>query len=125
MPFSGKRKYPYKFTIYVPPEKERTVKRFIELFQARDESASQKLIDYMEDYVMNNKPVNPQTRLDQILQRPVVLCGCGKEARWDFRVIEGASLKTEKVCDSCLSTRKRSTRKPHSVKKLKTYEEIP
>ena len=50
MPYSGKRKLPYQLKIYVPPEKERIVKNFIEAFRARNESASQKILSYIENY---------------------------------------------------------------------------
>jgi len=50
MPYSGKRKLPYQLKIYVPPEKERIVKNFIEAFRARNERASQKILSYIENY---------------------------------------------------------------------------
>jgi hypothetical protein len=50
MPYSGKRRFPYRLTIYVPPEKERIVKDFIETFRARNESASQKILSFIENY---------------------------------------------------------------------------
>ena len=50
MPYSGKRRFPYRLTIYVPHEKERIVKDFIEAFRARNESASQKILSFIENY---------------------------------------------------------------------------
>jgi len=52
-----------KFTIYFPNEKEQVVKRFKRLFRARSvESASKKLLWFMEQEVIKNDP-NWQKRL--------------------------------------------------------------
>jgi len=50
VPYSGKRRFPYRITIYIPQEKERIVKDFIEAFRARNESASQKILSFIENY---------------------------------------------------------------------------
>ena len=67
MTFSGKRKNPYHLTLYIPPDKERLVKDFVKAYRARNESASQKIIMLIED-CMNNRDINPQKRLHQMLE---------------------------------------------------------
>jgi len=53
----------------VPPEQEEAVKEFVRLVKARNESASEKVLEWIIQFVEENKPVNPQTRLDVILDR--------------------------------------------------------
>ena len=94
MPFSGKRKHPYRFTVYVPPEKEGMVKDFIRAFQARNESASQKIIDYIEELMSNGK-INPQTRLDN---NKILYCVFKDRRKAEHTALHENSGKKHRVC---------------------------
>lgn len=74
-------KYLYKLTIYVPPEKEHMVKAFIKAYKARTESASEKIIDFIEKCMAEDHRINPQTRLNQVATT-LPICNCGKEAKY-------------------------------------------
>jgi len=76
MPFSGKRKFPYKLTIYVPREKEKIVKGFLEAYKARNESGSSKILEFIEQQMKDGK-INPQTRLTEAPVKPP-MCRVGR-----------------------------------------------
>ena len=98
----GKRRNPYRFTIYVPEDKELTVKQFIKLFRGPRESASSKLIDFMEKQVKLQDP-NWQKRLTNYVQGMGVLCGCGQKATYRVRFLN----QTADVCIACRGDLKR------------------
>jgi len=65
MPYSGKRKFPYRLAIYVPSEKAKIVKNFIKVFRARNESASQKILSFIENY--DNLVIFNREEIEEIL----------------------------------------------------------
>jgi len=62
------RKHPYKFAVYVPPEKEHTIKKFIEIAKREGKSASTLILNYIHSYVQKHEHGNPQLRLDTLLE---------------------------------------------------------
>jgi len=62
------RKHPYKFAVYIPPEKEHTIKKFIEIAKREGKSASTLILDYIHAYVQKHEHGNPQLRIDKILE---------------------------------------------------------
>jgi len=69
-------KQPYKFLVYVPYDKAEIVKEFIEAVKARNESASSKIISYIEE-VMKEGKINPQKRL--LAYKKDRRCKCGSD----------------------------------------------
>lgn len=117
--FSGKRRNPYKLTIYVPNSKEASVKKFIEMFRATDESASQKILDFICREVEKNDP-NWQKRLNVYMNGPSgILCGCGEKPDY----ITHQDGETIKLCSECFKKLNRLEGKV-GYRKLKKRERL-
>ena len=83
-----KRKGPYKFTCYVPPDKEQTAKDFLEIADREGSSGSEKVVEYMTRYVDAHKHGNPQMLIEKFMAPTWLICSdCGKKFKTLKRVL--------------------------------------
>lgn len=91
-----KRVHPYKLTLYIRSEDERIVRDFVQAIKARNENASQKIVDYIKEVMIEGK-INPQKRLiDLDISNIPCIFHCGRNS--EFIASYGNDERRFKVC---------------------------
>lgn len=97
-----KRRNPYKFTCYIPLEREDTVKQFLTIAKREGSTGSKKVLQFIVDYVDRHKHGNPQTVMERFTEKIEQKCwACKKEFPF-LSLVEFISGKQARLCDGCL-----------------------
>ena len=97
-----KRRSPYKFTCYIPEAKEHTVKQFLEIADREGSSGSEKVLNFIIDYVDRHKHGNPQMLMERFTGKVEQTCWGCKQAFPFLTLVEFISGKTARLCEACL-----------------------
>jgi len=104
---SGNEGGSFSTSFYVPHEKRSTWREFKQIAEREGRSASEILVELIEQYVAAHRKGNPQLMLDRFATTKVLVAGrcflCGvTDVAWVgfYRLRDGSSRK-RLLCDSC------------------------
>ena len=97
-----KRKNPYRFTCYVPVEKEPFFKEFLEIADREGSSGSEKIVEFALQYRDQHRHGNPQTVMQRYIKDKVEqqCFGC-KKLFSQLKRVRFLSGQLGNVCPDC------------------------